>query len=319
MDNNKLSELLAQAEKLLSEKNWEDLLSVSSEAIKLAPKNDLVYVYCGIAKGELGDIQGAINDCDKALKINPENDRAYVNRGAAKGESGDIQGAINDCDKALKINPKNSNAYVIRGIAKRELDRFNEAIIDFDRALDINPDNTQALFNKNIVLEYINPTHTDYYLSEKNKLENQFEYYNNKKIEQMRLLISIVQILVCFLLAYLCYLVFYKNSEWSPLSFFPALAIVSLSLFPLIWSIRNTEHDRSRYWAMKEDMHTKWIFAVSIERTDLLNERRTKLLLHFLEHLNNSNTPNIILSKNVSGKNDFNSMAKNFIHQTDDE
>ena len=424
MDNEKkLLELRQKAKQLSSEKNWEELLSVSSEIIKLTPKDDEAYVNRGsanaklnnfqdaindydialeinpnndsayvarsfaksklgdfqgeiddcnkaleinpnnddayvnrsFAKEKLGDFQGEIDDCNKALKINPESDHAYVNRGVAKSKLGDSQGSINDCNKALEINSNNERAYVNRGIAKKNIGYYKDAINDFNEALKRNPSNIKAIRNKSVA-QALDESQTqkdktiadikegyekqfaesqeqfektqkeliqaDHYETEKVNYKKKFDAYSDKKskeIDRLILIVSIVSVTLFIYLLYLLYLVLYKDGKWEIFSFFPALTIASLFLFPFIWRIRNTEYDRSRYWAISEDMHTKWMFLLSMSSSDISKEMREKILLQFLEHLNNSNTPNIILSKDVGDKNDLNSMAKNLILQKGSE
>ncbi len=314
-------------------------------ALKINPKNDCAYINRGVAKSKLGDPQDAINDYNKALEINPNSDRAYANRGVAKSKLGDPQSAINDYNKTLEINPSSDHAYANRGVAKSKLGDFQGAIDDFDEALEINPNNTQAIHHRGVAQAFIESQkqkeetfieikkgfdkqlkdtenelfQATHYKNEKKKYEIQFKSYSKKKLCAMFCLMVFVSIIVAMLSLYLYYLTSCGSNEWKILLFFPSLAIASLSLFPFIWHIRNIEHDRSRYWAMSEDMHTKWMFTLSIRHLGISEETREKLLLKFLEHLNNSNTPNIILSKDVGDKSDFSSVIKNFGHQKDSE
>jgi len=71
----------------------------------------------GLAKGKLGDFEGAIADCDKAIELNPKSASAYNNRSINKASLGDFEGAVVDCDKAIELNPKPAY-YTVRGIAK---------------------------------------------------------------------------------------------------------------------------------------------------------------------------------------------------------
>ncbi len=413
MDNEKkLLELHQKSNQLILEKKWDEVLSVSSEIIKLAPEDDVSYVDQCVAKIGLSDFQGAIDDCSKAIEINPKNARAYVNRGIAKERTSDFQGAIDDYDKALEIDHFNSDkTYTNRGIAKGNLGDNQDAIKDFNKALEIDCDNIEAYFNRGVAKsklgnnqgaikdfeevlkrnphhiqtihgmgvahtlieskkeqektmkklneEYNNQLaehekqlaasqkeqeeaikklnekyeeqlktrvedtdkelfHAKHYKNEKEQYEKKSNFYRHIKYLAISLLMLFVLLISDRLFNHLLNLIS-STDKWNALSFFPAMAIVSLLLFPFIWFIRNIEHDRSRYWAMSEDMHTKWIFILSIHHPNIPKEKREKILLQFLEHLNNSNTPNIILSKDVGDKNDLNSMAKNLIPQKDKE
>ncbi len=492
MDNKKeLLRLRQKAEQLFSEKNWERLLSVSSEIIKLTPKDDKVYVYRGIAQKNLGDYKGAIsnytkaikikpdndeayanrgitnaklnefqdaiNDYDKALKINPNNDNAYVARSFVNIKLGNIRDAINDCNKALKINPNNDEAYINRGIAKTKLDDAQDAIDDYNKALEINK-STQAYINRGIAkiklgdiqgaiddynkaLEInedaqayanrgaakgnlgdykgaikdfdkaleINPSHIqaihsrgaahalieskeeqektikkldeeykkqiadhekqltasrkeqketikklneeyeqklaasqkeqekqwadhNEQLQQANRYEELVEIYKrefnclSKQKEQTMTEIKdmVIQSLIILTVYLLCIFIF-TTDKIILLSFLPALTMASLYLFPQIWSMRNIERDRNRYWALREDAYTKWILTLSahqssINKLPISKEFREKLLLKLFEHHNNSNTPNIILNKHdESGKSDINNIVRNFAFQKDDE
>ncbi len=385
MDNEKKkAEFEEQAKKLISEDNCEELFRIALEITELCPQYADGYVYLGIAKGNLGDYESAINYCTKAINVNPTSELAYISRAVAQGNIGNLQSAINDYTEALKIK-ENKDYYVDRGVAKAELGDRKGAIEDFDNALKLDHNHIQAIHNKGVAqatesvekqkeetikrideeykkqitdhknqlaasqkkqeetIKKINEEHEQklaasqkeheeqfknrenelldaiHYKNEKEKYEKKFDAYSNKKFWAMLLLILIVLVVSATLVIYLLYLIFFNNDELKILLFFPTLAIASLFLFPFIWLIRNINHDRSRCWAMSEDMHTKWILTLSIRYPGISEETREKLLLQFLEHLNNSNTPNIILSKDVGSKSDFNSMVKNFINQKDKE
>ncbi len=56
---------------------------------------------------------------------------AYLNRGLAKSDLGDNYGAIQDYDKAIEINPKYAKAYVNRALARSNLSKIEGAQDDF--------------------------------------------------------------------------------------------------------------------------------------------------------------------------------------------
>lgn len=63
------------------------------------------HYYRAIAKDNLCDYKGAIEEYTQALSMNPNYARAYINRGYAKDRLGDSKGAIEDWEQALKLNP----------------------------------------------------------------------------------------------------------------------------------------------------------------------------------------------------------------------
>ena len=101
----------------------------------------------GLAKGKLGDFEGAIADCDKAIELNPKSASAYNNRSINKASLGDFEGAVVDCDKAIELNPKPAY-YTVRGIAKLYLRDLEGAINDYSKAIELNPKDANAYYNR---------------------------------------------------------------------------------------------------------------------------------------------------------------------------
>jgi tetratricopeptide (TPR) repeat protein len=87
-----------------------------------------------IAKAELNDPLGAIEDFDKAIQLNSEYENAYVWRGEEKYKISDYQGAISDYQLALKLNPDNSEVFLNLGKAKLKLGKLDEALSDLKKA-----------------------------------------------------------------------------------------------------------------------------------------------------------------------------------------
>ena len=65
-----------------------------------------------------GNYNDAISDFTKSLEIHCCPSEAYYHRGIAKGQLGDDQGAIDDQTKAIVIDPNYAWAYQERGIVK---------------------------------------------------------------------------------------------------------------------------------------------------------------------------------------------------------
>jgi len=122
-----------------------------NQAIAINPKDADVYISRGNAKSALGDKQGAIADLNQAIAINPQYAVAYNNRGAAKNHLGDKQGAIADLNQAIAINPQLAGAYNNRGNAKSALGDKQGAIADYNQSIAINPQLDQAYYNRGVV------------------------------------------------------------------------------------------------------------------------------------------------------------------------
>ena len=76
--------------------------------------NKSVKLEDAVAKAKLGDLEGALSDCDKFIIIHPGSERAYLVRGLIKEKLEDIDGAIEDYQKAERIQK----------MPKRSLDMF---------------------------------------------------------------------------------------------------------------------------------------------------------------------------------------------------
>ena len=127
---------------------WADNLSLFNDVIEKYPESYIAYEKRGLAKYNLQDFQGAIQDYNKAIEINPNLTEAYNNRGNASASLGDYRSALQDINKAIGINPGITEAYNNRGIAKYNLGDKNGAIEDFNKALVLNPQSLQAFNNR---------------------------------------------------------------------------------------------------------------------------------------------------------------------------
>ena len=326
-----------------------------NKALEINPKNDHAYFNRGVAKSKLGDPQGEMDDYNKVLEINPKNDHAYVNRGITKEVLGDFQGAIDDFNKALKINPNNTKAIHNKSAAQalieskeqqdkttKELNaKLKKQFTDHEKQLAASQKEQEKTIKK-LNEEYEKKLaasqkeqekqwadhneqlqHANRYEKLVEIYQGKFDFLSKQKEEAMEKIKNMVILSLVILTVYLLFIL--TTNKIILLSFLPALTMASLYLFPQIWSMRNIERDRSRYWALREDAYTKWILTLSAHRlsTDQLpisEEFRGKLLLKLFEHHNNSNTPNIILNQHgESGKSDINNIVRNFTSQKDEE
>merc|ERR1719245_232256 len=59
---------------------------------------------------KLGRYEQANADASVALSLDPTYTKAYLRRATARRELGDLEGALRDCEKALELEPKNKQA-----------------------------------------------------------------------------------------------------------------------------------------------------------------------------------------------------------------
>ena len=68
----------------------------------------------------------------------------HNNRGLAYGEKGDYDSAIEALTKAIELNPNYAAAYNNRGNAYRDNGNFDRAIADYTKAIELKPDFVEA-------------------------------------------------------------------------------------------------------------------------------------------------------------------------------
>jgi tetratricopeptide (TPR) repeat protein len=98
---------------------YSQLLLHFNHAIRLKPKYSKAYNYRGLAKSDLNDKKGAIDDYTHAIRLKPNYAVAYNYRGLAKLKSdlNDLKSAIDDYTHVIRIDPKYAVAYNYRGLA----------------------------------------------------------------------------------------------------------------------------------------------------------------------------------------------------------
>jgi tetratricopeptide (TPR) repeat protein len=85
---------------------------------------------------------------NQVIRIKPYLAEPYLNRAIAKIQLGDYQGADEDCSEAISRNPFLPQAYYARGFARRKMSYFKEAIADFSKALEFSPNNLNLLMSR---------------------------------------------------------------------------------------------------------------------------------------------------------------------------
>ncbi len=92
---------------------------------------------------------------NEVIKVKPFLADPYFYRSVAKINLDDFQGALDDADECIRINPFMVNAYQIRGIANQNLERYIDAIEDYEAGLRLSPENRTFLINRAIAYAQI--------------------------------------------------------------------------------------------------------------------------------------------------------------------
>ncbi len=79
------------------------------------------YNYIGKSLAQLGSFQEALKYFDKAIAINPRHQLSYINRAIARYNVQDYAGVIEDCDKGLALQANDINAQSLKAKALNKL------------------------------------------------------------------------------------------------------------------------------------------------------------------------------------------------------
>ena len=120
-------------------KNYEEVDSDLTQAIKLLP-------YCGhyinrsIAREELGNLRGAMDDLDMAVQLDSDNPLARMNRGLLREKVGDYNRAIEDYSFVLECVPDHIRARYARAMLARQTGDWELAVKDITKLINEFPD-----------------------------------------------------------------------------------------------------------------------------------------------------------------------------------
>lgn len=90
----------------------------------------------------------AINDFNKCIKHNPNREEAFFNRALAKYEIDDIDGALNDLNEGLKIKKSSEFYYMLGLIHDNKLNDQEKAIEFYSMSINFNSDYLDSYINR---------------------------------------------------------------------------------------------------------------------------------------------------------------------------
>jgi len=89
----------------------------------------------GETQMNLGSESNAILAFSDAIKLDPTNDAIYLNRASAKIQIQDLAGGLSDLSRTIDLNSSNQFAFSLSGWCKSELQDFTGAEADFTTAI----------------------------------------------------------------------------------------------------------------------------------------------------------------------------------------
>ncbi len=135
-----------RAEALFRLGRFHDVVEAFDGYLENGKPLESVYRGRGLARSELGQYPGAIDDFTKALELHPTSAvQAY--RGWTYLVTDAPKLALRDFELAIELDPKNADAYNGRGFARAKLGRHREAAQDVAQALSLGPPSARLLYN----------------------------------------------------------------------------------------------------------------------------------------------------------------------------
>lgn len=109
---------------------WQNSLTVFSNAIQVARDNHLIRNHMGLALATQGRFAEAMQQFDRAITLKPDFALAYYNRGLTQLNTGEQQNAIASFTQAIMLTPNYSDAYYNRALTYYGMQRYDLAIQD---------------------------------------------------------------------------------------------------------------------------------------------------------------------------------------------
>jgi len=145
------TEALAQADKLLKSKDYDQAITAYAEVIVKDPKCARALLGRGCARlardmrHSKEDLNAILSDFDEAIAVDPDNIDAYAYRAEARAHQGDYLATKTDFEQAVRRSPKCARAYFAMGLACYVGgDKTNEAIAELTEAVRLDPNYTDA-------------------------------------------------------------------------------------------------------------------------------------------------------------------------------
>jgi uncharacterized caspase-like protein len=140
--------LTRKAKELFDKNEYNEAITVATEAIKLDPQYAEAYRQRGWAYMLKRDMDTAIMDFTEAIQLNPQDSAAYKDRAYVFNEKGDRDRAIRDYTEAIRINPQDAKAYTGRGNIYGKNKDYIQAVRDFTEAVALDPKNGISYFSR---------------------------------------------------------------------------------------------------------------------------------------------------------------------------
>ena len=132
---------------LLKLKRHDDVIRSCDALIGRGKATTAIYELRGLARAELKDFPGAIEDVTNAMALRPDRVALLSRRGWLYIVSDAPRLALHDFQAAIRLDPLNGDAFNGRGFARLRLGEHRDAVADADKALGIGEPTSQLFYN----------------------------------------------------------------------------------------------------------------------------------------------------------------------------
>ena len=131
-------------------KDFKGAMADYNKSIELNQNNKFALYMRANLKLILEDNRGAIQDYNIIISSIADSSKAepYYNRGVAKANIDDKSGAIEDFTKAIEIDSNYAIRYYARGLTKLLLNQKNNACLDFSKAGELGSEDAYEMIKK---------------------------------------------------------------------------------------------------------------------------------------------------------------------------
>ncbi len=130
-------------------KKYKEAESNLSTGILIMPNCEQAYYFRCMARYNLGNFKGSMDDCLEALKLKKDYDVLFW-QGMNNIALNNYPAGIADYDTVLKNKPNDPLAFYNRGIAYYELKAYQKALADENLSIHFNPGNADAYYMRAI-------------------------------------------------------------------------------------------------------------------------------------------------------------------------
>jgi len=143
-----LKEDLEPVIKLYSKGNYKEALSVLDNLSQDFPNDPTLFIIGGDCYSALKQYKLATSCYEEALKLSPKNIIIFKKKIESLVSLGNNEGALNSCSDAIQIAPDDFDLYISQGQILQKSKKFNEAINSYNRAINLCPNRAEAFCDK---------------------------------------------------------------------------------------------------------------------------------------------------------------------------